>query len=111
MEINDYSELILEEDEIESSEEEIENNHSLGIMMKVKINNKSVVDEDLSPEIKYGISNADSNLQYNNKYFEDLKNKKRELMYSNLTRLSIRKIVKKMEINIMKKISKDFYQV
>ena len=111
VDFNDYSELILEEDEIESSENEQENEHTLGIMMKVKINNRSVADDEMNTDNLYGTSNADTNLQYNNQYFEDMKNKKRELMYSKYTRLSIRKFVKKMENNIMKKISKGLYKV
>ena len=108
---NDYSELILEEDEIESSENENQPEHSLGIMMKVKINNKSVCDSQENPDIVYGMSNADSNLQYNNRYFEDKLKHEREMMYSNLTRISIRKIVKKMENNIMKKFNQKSYEV
>ena len=111
VDFNDYSELILEEDEIESSENEQENEHMLGIMMKVKINNRSVADDEMNTDNLYGTSNAYTNLQYNNQYFEDMKNKKRELMYSKYTRLSIRKFVKKMENNIMKKISKGLYKV
>jgi hypothetical protein len=108
---NDYSELILEEDEIESSENELKEEPMLGLTMKLKINNKSMVQEENDSETMFGLSNADSNLQYNNKYFEDLKEKKREVMYSNLTRYSIKKMVKKMEVNIMKKMDRQFHEV
>ena len=108
---HDYSELILEEDEIESSEDELKEEHVLGIAMKLKINNKSLVEDEDHPDMGFGMSNADSNLQYNNQYFEDLENKKREVMYSNLTRYSIKKMVKKMETNVMKKIDRQFHEV
>lgn len=108
---HDYSELILEEDEIDSDEEDQEQKHSLDIMVKLKVNNRSLVEDPENPDVVYGISNADSDLVYNNQYFEDLKNKKKEIMYSNLTRISIRKIVKKMETNIMKKLGREYHLV
>ena len=110
--IHDYSELILEEDEIDYSDEDGEElpRESLGIMMKVRINNKSYADNLEDPEITNGMNNADSDLQYNNQYFEDRLKKQREVMYSNLTRLSIRKIVKKMEGNIMRKINQPAFE-
>lgn len=113
---HNYSQLILEEDEIDYTEDEKNSGdddmaEENLMIMKVRVNNKSVVENVGDPDMVYGMSNADSNLQYNNQYFEDKKNKERQFMYSNLTRMSIRKIVKKMEKNIMKKINKTLFEV
>ena len=98
----DYKDLIMEVSELDEDESwESGSGAQLEIQMKLKVNNVSMEagfgDETEAEEHKYGMSNADSDLQYNNKYFETQKEKKRFITYSNLTRLSIRKIIKKIE--------------
>ena len=52
---------------------------------------------DKDDELKYGMTNAYSDLKYNAQYFEQKEEQERNILYSNQTRLSIKKMLKKLE--------------
>ena len=135
MDVNtDYKDLILEEEEIECSEEghvaKLEVNKKTKEMediseevvletksdtegngdnldmgeFKMKVNNKSVMEED--EDLKYGVSNAHDNLEYTNDFFANKAERDRQAMYSGEYRKSVKQMVRNLENKMLDKMQK-----
>lgn len=84
---------------------------SLQPTFKLKIAGRSMQMDQVEEEFKFGMLSGNDNLTYNQDFFVKKQEEERTLMYSGAARLSIKKVLHKLENKILGQLTKRYEQV